>query len=47
MDRACSTYGGEKICIQGFRVMVAKPEGKDHLEDQDVGGRIILPWISR
>jgi len=47
MGGACSTYGGEKRCIQGFRVLVGKPEGKVHLEDHDVDGRIILPWISR
>jgi hypothetical protein len=25
--------------------LVGKPEEKDHLEDLDVGGRIILEWI--
>ena len=29
------------------RVLVGKPEGKSHLEDQDVDGRIILRWIFR
>jgi len=43
MDGACRTYGGDKKCIQGFRILVRKPEGKDHLEDQDVDGMIILP----
>jgi hypothetical protein len=47
MGGACSTHGGEKRCTQGFRVLMRKPEGKDHLEDQGVDGRIILPWISR
>jgi hypothetical protein len=29
------------------RVLVGKPEGKKHLEDPDVHGRIILKWIFR
>ena len=29
------------------RVLVGKPEGKRHLGDQDVDGRIILRWIFR
>jgi hypothetical protein len=29
------------------RVLVGKPEGKSHWEDQDVDGRIILRWIFR
>jgi hypothetical protein len=28
-----------------YRVLVGKPEGKNHLEDPDVDGRIILKWI--
>jgi hypothetical protein len=28
-----------------YRLLVGKPEGKSHLEDQDVGGWIILGWI--
>jgi hypothetical protein len=28
-----------------FRLLVRKPEGKNHKEDQDVGGWIILGWI--
>ena len=47
MGGACSMYGGEKRRIQGFRVLVGEPEGKDHSEDLDVDGRIILPWICR
>jgi hypothetical protein len=30
-----------------YRVWVGKPEGKSHLEDPDVDGRIILRLISR
>jgi len=29
------------------RVLVRKPEGKNHLEDPGVDGRIILRWIIR
>jgi hypothetical protein len=29
------------------RVLVGKPEGKNHWGDQDVDGRIILRWIFR
>jgi len=40
---ACSAYGGEERCIQGF--------GGDtshlRLEDPGVDGRIILRWIIR
>jgi hypothetical protein len=30
-----------------YRALVGKPEGKDHLEDPGVDGRIILRWIFR
>jgi len=36
MDVACSAYGGDE-----------KPEGKSHLGDPDIDGRIILRWIFR
>jgi hypothetical protein len=29
------------------RVLVGKPEGKNHWGDRDVDGRIILKWIFR
>jgi len=38
MEGTCSTYGGEERRI---------PEVKNHLEDPDVDGRIILKWIFR
>ena len=41
---ACSTYGESRGV---YRVLVRKPEGKNHLEDQGVDGRIILRWIFR
>ena len=28
-----------------YRVLVWKPEGKDHLEDTGIDGRIIIRWI--
>ena len=30
-----------------YRVLVGKPEGRDHLGDPGVDGRIILRWIFR
>jgi hypothetical protein len=30
-----------------YRVLVGKPEGKNHLGDPGVDGRIILIWIFR
>jgi hypothetical protein len=28
-----------------YRVLVGKPEGRNHLEEKGVDGRIILKWI--
>jgi hypothetical protein len=28
-----------------YRVLVGKPEGKEHLEDPSVDGRIIVRWV--
>jgi hypothetical protein len=36
---------GERRSI--YRVLVGKPEGKNHLEDPGVDGRVILRWIFR
>ena len=45
MCSACSTYGGEEKCIQGFCWgYLCEP---DHSEDPDVDGRIILRRILR
>jgi hypothetical protein len=30
-----------------YRVLAGKPEGRDHLEDPGVDGRIVLIWIIR
>ena len=55
MDGACSTYGGEEMCIQGF--LVGKPEGKrplgrprhiweDNIKmDLQEGGWESMDWI--
>jgi hypothetical protein len=29
---------------KAYRILPEKPEGKDHYEDPDVYGRIILEW---
>ena len=44
MGGACSTYGARR---GAYRVLVAKPEGKNYLEDPGMDGRIILRWIFR
>jgi hypothetical protein len=36
---ACSTYGGEESCIQGFG---GEMKERDHLENTGIGGRMIL-----
>ena len=30
-----------------YRVLVGKPEGRNHLRDPGIDGRIILRWICR
>jgi hypothetical protein len=42
MGGACSTLGKRRGV---YRVLVGKPEEKDHLGDPGVDGRIILRWI--
>jgi len=44
MGRACSSYGERRGV---YKVLVGKPERKNHLEDPGVDGRIILRWIFR
>jgi len=41
---ACRTYGERRGV---YRVLVGKPEGRNHLEDTGVDGRITLRWILR
>jgi len=44
MGGACATYSGEER--RGtYKVLVRKPEERDHLEDVGVDGRIILKSI--
>jgi len=44
MGGACSMYGESRGV---YKVFVGKPEGKNHLEDPGVDGRITLRWIFR
>jgi hypothetical protein len=39
---SCSTHGKCEKFIQNFG---RKPEGRGHLENLGIGGRIILDWI--
>jgi hypothetical protein len=42
MGGACGTYGEKR---GAYRILVGRPEGRHHLEDPGVDGRIILRWI--
>jgi hypothetical protein len=42
MGGACSTYGAKR---GAYRILVGRPEGRNHLGDRGVDGRIILRWI--
>jgi hypothetical protein len=44
MGRSCHT-NGERRCT--YRVLVGKPEEKDHFKDLGVNGRILLNLIFR
>ena len=44
MSRACSAYGERRGV---YRVLVGKPEGKNHSKDPGIDGRIIFRWIFR
>jgi hypothetical protein len=43
MGEACSTYRGEMFTGFWWRNL----RERDHLEDPDIGGRIILRWLFR
>ena len=45
MGGACNTHGEEKRCIQDFGG--GNLSERDHLEDPDLDGKIILRWIFR
>jgi hypothetical protein len=42
MGRTCGTYGERR---GAYRALMGKPEGRRHLKDPGVDGRIILKWI--
>jgi hypothetical protein len=42
MGRTCRTYGERRGV---YMALVVKPEGRNHLEDPGVDGRLILKWI--
>ena len=44
MGGACSAYGERKGV---YRILVGKPEGKNHMGDPGLDGRLILRWIFR
>jgi hypothetical protein len=44
MGGACSADGEERDV---YRILVGKPEGKNHWGDPGVDGRVILGWIFR
>jgi hypothetical protein len=44
MGGACSPYGEEGRSVRG---LVVKDEGRDHLGDPGLDGRIILRWNLR
>ena len=43
MGGTCSTYGKRRGVYRG---LVGKPDGKNHLEDPGIDGRIILEGFS-
>ena len=45
MGGACSTYGGRGEVYTGF--WWGNLRERDHLEDPDVDGRILLRWVFR
>jgi hypothetical protein len=42
MERTCSTNVEKR---NAYKILVEKPEGRDHYEEQDVGCWIISKWI--
>jgi hypothetical protein len=43
MDKACSTHGGKR---NAYRFRRSSQKERDHYEHLDMGGRVILKWIS-
>jgi hypothetical protein len=44
MGGACGIMGGRKGAC---RVLVGRPEGRNHSEDAGIGGRITSKWICK
>jgi hypothetical protein len=44
MGGACSKHGERR---NANKILVGKPEGKNHSKDRGVDGRIILKWVLR
>jgi len=43
MDGTCSTY--VRKTEYSHEIVMVKPEGRDHLRDLGIDGRITLEWI--
>jgi hypothetical protein len=45
LEREFNVQGHYYVLQLAYRVLVGKPEGRNHLEDVSVDGKIILNWI--
>jgi len=44
LSQACRTYEERS---GAYMVLMGKPEGEKHLENEGLGGKILLRWIFR